>query len=138
MRVGMTIAAAALTAGLAMPTAGANALSLTGAQQVLAGAAPGSSVVEQVQWRRGGWHRGRGWGRGAGLGLGAGIVGGAILGSALAAPYYDRSYGYYPRTTYYGAYGGGDAVEYCSRRFRSYDPSSGTYLGYDGRRHPCP
>ncbi|MGE0563119.1 MAG: BA14K family protein [Pseudolabrys sp.] len=30
------------------------------------------------------------------------------------------------------------AVEYCSRRFRSYDPYSGTYLGYDGRRHPCP
>jgi hypothetical protein len=27
---------------------------------------------------------------------------------------------------------------YCSRRFKSYDPSSGTYLGYDGERHPCP
>ena len=30
------------------------------------------------------------------------------------------------------------AVAYCMRRFRSYDPSSGTYLGYDGLRHPCP
>jgi BA14K-like protein len=25
----------------------------------------------------------------------------------------------------------------CSRHHRSYDPSSGTYLGHDGRRHPC-
>jgi hypothetical protein len=29
-------------------------------------------------------------------------------------------------------------VEYCMRRFRSYDPRSGTYVGYDGQRHPCP
>jgi hypothetical protein len=27
---------------------------------------------------------------------------------------------------------------YCMRRFRSYDPRSGTYLGFDGLRHPCP
>lgn len=26
---------------------------------------------------------------------------------------------------------------YCSQRFRSYDPASGTYLGFDGRHHPC-
>lgn len=31
-----------------------------------------------------------------------------------------------------------NAVGYCSQRFRSYDPGSGTYLGYDGYRHPCP
>ena len=29
-------------------------------------------------------------------------------------------------------------VAYCSRRFRSYDPGSRTYLGKDGRRHSCP
>ena len=33
---------------------------------------------------------------------------------------------------------GGGADAYCSQRYRSYDPSSGTYLGYDGERHPCP
>lgn len=27
---------------------------------------------------------------------------------------------------------------YCAQRFRSYDPASGTYLGYDGERHSCP
>lgn len=25
----------------------------------------------------------------------------------------------------------------CAARFHSFDPSSGTYLGRDGRRHPC-
>ncbi len=25
----------------------------------------------------------------------------------------------------------------CEARFRSYDPATGTYLGYDGRRHRC-
>jgi hypothetical protein len=25
----------------------------------------------------------------------------------------------------------------CSRRYRSFDPASGTYLGYDGVRHYC-
>ena len=33
---------------------------------------------------------------------------------------------------------GGSDDAYCSRRYRSYDPASGTYLGYDGYRHPCP
>ena len=32
----------------------------------------------------------------------------------------------------------GDALAYCERTFRSFDPASGTYLGYDGERHACP
>jgi hypothetical protein len=28
-------------------------------------------------------------------------------------------------------------VGYCSQRYRSYDPASGTYTDYDGRRHSC-
>jgi hypothetical protein len=32
----------------------------------------------------------------------------------------------------------GDPAAYCAQRFRSYDPRSGTYLGNDGQRHPCP
>jgi hypothetical protein len=101
-----------------------------------------SSAVDQVQWRRG-WRGGRG----IGIGIGAGILGGAIIGSALARPYYyDRPYRYYPRTYYYEPaptyYAppppGADAIQYCMSRFRSYDPTTGTYLGYDGYRHPCP
>ncbi len=30
------------------------------------------------------------------------------------------------------------ASSICMQRFRSYDQGSGTYLGHDGRRHPCP
>jgi len=32
----------------------------------------------------------------------------------------------------------GSAVAYCQARFHSYDRASGTYLGIDGARHPCP
>ena len=28
-------------------------------------------------------------------------------------------------------------LAYCSNRFKSFDLASGTYLGYDGVRHPC-
>src|SRR5262245_3221402 len=68
-----------------------------------------------------------------------------------ADPYYvlDDSYysepvgggGYYGSSPYYrGAYAraGNADVNYCARRYRSYDPRSGTFLGNDGRRHPCP
>jgi hypothetical protein len=89
--------------------------------------------VETVQWRG---RRGRGWG------YGAGFATGVIIGGAYGAPYYYPSGPYYPGPNYYSApaYGAppGDAVAYCMQRFRSYDPGSGTYLGFDGMRHPCP
>jgi hypothetical protein len=76
----------------------------------------------------GGYYRGGGGAAAAGVigGLAAGaIIGGAIASQqAQAAPVY--------------AAPGNDAVAYCMQRFRSYDPASGTYLGYDGLRHPCP
>lgn len=92
-----------------------------------------------------GGYRGRYYGPGVGIGLG--LMTGAIIGGALAAPYYGSGYygpdyygaGYYapaPRV-YYGAPVAG-GVAYCMRRYKSYDPASGTYLGYDGFRHACP
>jgi BA14K-like protein len=33
---------------------------------------------------------------------------------------------------------GGPDAAYCEERFRSYDPTTGTYLGYDDARHRCP
>src|SRR5262245_33548573 len=55
--------------------------------------------------------------------------------------YYDYGYPYYDDYAYgddYVAVGpSGDAAS-CAQRFRSYDPSTGTYLGYDGIRRPCP
>ena len=130
----VSIAAFANSAS-AMPAGGA---------RTLKSAAPMN--IETVQyrgrgWRGGGWrggYRGRGWrGGGWGAGVGAGLLGGAIIGGMLAAPYYYGP-GYYSPGYYGPVYGGGDAVGYCMQRFKSYDPGSGTYLGYDGLRHPCP
>lgn len=73
----------------------------------------------------------RGWGAGAGFATGV------IVGSAFASPYYYRPYPYY--SSPYATYAPGDpGIAYCMQRFRSYDPYSRTYLGYDGYRHPCP
>ena len=75
-----------------------------------------------------------------------------VIGGAIAS----QGYGYYGPPGYYGpgyyddgyydqgvvavAPGpvGADAVAYCMQTYRSYDPRSGTYPGYDGLRHPCP
>ncbi len=97
----------------------------------------------------GGWHHGGGRGWGGGGGFFPGAVAGALIGGAIASSnnaYYGPQYGYYDQPDYYdqgpvvtvAPDDGGDAVGYCSQRFRSYDPASGTYLGYDGLRHPCP
>ncbi|OSI60283.1 BA14K family protein [Bradyrhizobium canariense] len=89
-----------------------------------------ASLVE-VQWRHGrhhGWHRhhwrdgyrhrySRGWGPALG-----GFVAGAAIGSAVANSRAQAA----------------ENNAYCSQRYKSYDPSSGTYMGYDGIRHPCP
>lgn len=89
--------------------------------------------------------------RNRGGAVAAGIIGGMILGGVIASqqPYYygnqpygygNQPYGYYPPPfpTYQPYPMGGGTVEYCMQRFRSYDPSSMTYLGHDGYRHPCP
>ena len=66
------------------------------------------------------------------------VIGGVVVGSAIAAGAYGP-YGYPPGAYAPGAYPAeGDPVAYCMQRFRSYDPGSGTYLGFDGYRHACP
>ncbi|PDT77027.1 BA14K family protein [Bradyrhizobium sp. C9] len=88
--------------------------------------------VEHVQYRH--WHGGPRYGyRGGyyghhhhgGGGNGAAIIGGlaagAIIGGAIAASQ---------------AKANNDA--YCSQRFRSYDPGSGTYIAKGGVRRSCP
>lgn len=94
-----------------------------------------ASNIETVQYRR--WHRGPGWrhhGRhhhrhgwrhgyyGNGAAALGGLAAGAIIGGAIANSQARAS----------------DSDAYCSQRFKSYDPASGTYLGYDGNRHACP
>ncbi len=134
------------------------ALALTGFA-VLASVGPASA-----QYRPGwGWDAGWGYGPGA---VAAGVIGGTIAAatSPLWAPgYYDYApgyvyapaytspgyYDYSPGYTYAPAYtapstvvvqGGPDSgsVASCEARFRSYNPSTGMYMGYDGQQHPCP
>ncbi|MFN4142765.1 BA14K family protein [Aestuariivirga sp.] len=45
-------------------------------------------------------------------------------------------YGYYPSYRY-RAYDNEAHVEWCLNRYRSYNPRTDTFLGYDGRRHRC-
>jgi hypothetical protein len=141
-----TIAVAALLAMSIAPFA--NVASATSVADALAIKNAASTNVETVQWRGRGYGRGyygRGYGRGyygrgyygPGWGVGAGLLGGAIVGGMLAAPYYYGPGPYYAAPGYV-APEPEDAVAYCMQRFRSYDPNSGTYLGNDGYRHPCP
>jgi hypothetical protein len=104
----------------------------------------------------GGYRGGYGGGyHGGGGGFIPGAVAGAVIGGALATGaygYYGGGPGYYGPGYYDDQYyddggtvavapapaPGGDAVAYCMQTYRSYDPQSGTYLGFDGYRHPCP
>ena len=43
----------------------------------------------------------------------------------------------YDSTDAYAAMDEGTSGASCAQRYRSYDPGSGTFFGYDGRRHPC-
>jgi hypothetical protein len=68
-----------------------------------------------------------------------------IIGGALGAPYGYYGYGpgyYYDDDDYYvdapAVTVDPGSVAYCKQRFKSYDVRTGTYLGYDGQRHPCP
>ncbi|MBO0904378.1 BA14K family protein [Jiella sonneratiae] len=137
------------------------------ATSLIAGAALGTTTFgasadsrHNGPWyRHGGWHqdyhRG-GWNHhDDGAAIAAGIGGlalGAIVGGALASPRYEeappayyyrpvpvervypvrRSYEVAPRPVYYG-----DHVQVCLEHYRSYEPRSDTFLGYDGYRHRC-
>src|SRR5262245_41640774 len=80
-------AASALLMVAAM-TSGALAMAAPIGQQLAA--KPATGLTEQVYWRGRGW----GWGPGAFVG---GLAAGAIIGGAIAAPYY-----YGPGPYYYG------------------------------------
>jgi hypothetical protein len=73
----------------------------------------------------GGRGRGGGWGGGGGAAVGLGIAG-AIIGGAIIASQAEQ------------ARAAENAAGYCMRKYRSYNPSTGTYLGRDGLERPCP
>jgi hypothetical protein len=108
-------------------------------------------------------HRGGGEAAAAGI---IGFAAGAILGGALSGPRYDHGYhsgGYYDGGYYNGGYYEPEAVyvepapvyvqpapayyavepwtpewyDYCESKYRSFNPSTGYFKGYDGQFHLC-
>jgi BA14K-like protein/outer membrane protein with glycine zipper len=145
-------AAALLTLALAMPVQDA------AAQDVLGGALLGGAAGAILGGAVGG-------GRGAAVGAIIGAGTGAIIaseGQRRANGYYYYNNGCYIQQpdgswvavapNYCGpgpayappppapapAYVAGDAAAYCAQRYRSYDPVSRTFMGFDGIRRPCP
>jgi hypothetical protein len=147
-------AIALLTLAVAMPAQDA------AAQDPLGGALLGGAAGAIIGGVAGG-------GRGAAAGALIGGAAGAIIGSqgqARAGGYYWYQNGCYlqrpdgawvqvsprycdgpgyappppPPAPVYAQPPGGDAVAWCMQRYRSYDPASGTFVGYDGIRRPCP
>jgi hypothetical protein len=85
----------------------------------------GNSLVIQVQRRiRGGGGGGGGGGGNAAGAVAAGVAAGLLLGVIANEAVRQNEQRQ-------------DSVDYCARRYRSYDPESGTYMGKDGVRRPC-
>ncbi len=61
----------------------------------------------------------------------AGLAAGALIGGAIASQQAQAAAPTYVVPDQ-------NAVAYCAQRYRSYDPASGTFLGYDGVRRSCP
>jgi hypothetical protein len=116
--------------------------------------------VQTVQWRRRGWETGTQLGpdyENYGPRYGAGNYQpnqGYYEQGPASGTQYGSDYQYYGPRSGSGYSGSGQAYDsfaysgggmsggrdqaYCQQRFRSFDPASGTYMGFDGQRHPCP
>jgi hypothetical protein len=121
--------AATTTPGLHLVgAAAASAVSTFGDGQSAERTGQRSTDFDRVQYRgrpygdRRGGYRGN-FGRDAGIGIGALIIGGIILSEAARAEH-QRDHG--------------DDWQRCADTYRSFEPSTGMYTGYDGIRRTCP
>lgn len=121
----ITLKRAAINGLTALAMLGTSVVALAPAAQA-SGYYGNSAMYQDADWR---WHRyphpyygyGYGYDPGAAVALGIiGMVAGTILSQANRYPHY--------------YYGGGS----CAERFRSYNPTTHQYMGYDGLPHPCP
>lgn len=141
--IALAATAALGTFGLTGPASAAQAQTAS-VNELIAAVQKGDVKADYVQYRRyyrgpryverryyGRPYYGRRYGyyrrdRGNALAAGAlGLATGAIIGGAIAQSQAQAAPVYQGNT-------------YCAQRYRSYDPASGTYVGYDGRRRPCP
>lgn len=139
-----------LKAGLAAAVLATSFIALPASAQAQSGvAADGSYQVADHRgnwrggndWRRHGnrhygnrYYGGRGyyyndnnWGGAAAAGV-LGLATGAIIANSMNQPRYDDAPRYYA---------GDDYIAYCSSRYRSFNPRTGTFTGYDGLQHRC-
>ncbi|AMN54936.1 MULTISPECIES: BA14K family protein [Stappiaceae] len=93
-------------------------------------------------------HAAKGWQ--VGVGVASGLAAGAILGSALSQPryvapppaYYPAPPAYYPAPApapviYRPAPWSPAWYNYCSRKYRSFNPNTGYFLSYSGQYRFC-
>ena len=125
MRLQLSAAGALMGICLLMSPAPTMAAPLAGAMSKnVAAQTDDNSLVIQVQ-RRGGRRGGGGGGGGggnAGAAAAAGVIGGLILGAIIASEAQRQQQG----------------VEYCMRRYRSYNPETGIWIDRRGQPHQCP
>jgi ABC-type amino acid transport substrate-binding protein len=95
-------------------------------------------------WRRHHHHSDSGDLAAAGiLGLAAGALVVGLASQPEPAYTYRRPVRVYRDTAYVDDYAGGlepwsaEWYDYCSDRYRSFSPRSGTFIGYDGEEHFC-
>jgi hypothetical protein len=95
-----------------------------------------SCVSAEAQWR----HRGGGGGGGFAGGLLGGVIGGVIGGAFAPRPYYQPPVYQQPPVYYQqpGYYVSQEQIAWCIQRYRSYNPQTLSYMGYDGYAHRCP
>jgi hypothetical protein len=95
------------------------------------------------RYHYGGWWYARPW---WGVGPGYAVEPGYGYGYAYGDPGYEGDPGYaqgdpdggYGGDQGYADGGGGDPhVQWCMNRYRSYDPQSDSFMGYDGQPHRC-
>lgn len=119
---------------------------------------PLASAQARDWHHRGGWHHSHHDNNGDAIAAGVlGLAAGAIIGGAIASDPGPRYYepaprAYYPppppRVVYRSAprnvYVVGSVepwsrawYNYCEQTYRSFDPGTGTYRGYDGQDHFC-
>lgn len=82
------------------------------------------------RYNNNGWNAGAGFAVGALLGLGIGAI--ATAPRNYGPTYYAQPVEPYPYVTVSQAH-----VRWCLSQYRSYNPATNTYTGYDGYQHVC-
>ena len=119
--------AMAAPSGALLPPSGMVATASSEVEAVQFGNRGGGRGLGMRSGRRFGGYRGNrsggNFGRNAGIGIGAAIIGGVILSQAARSAH-RRDHG--------------SDWERCAETYRSFEPSTGMYTGYDGVRRTCP